>query len=69
MNKPLEDQRRKPEFLQVVLSVLAAAIGVQNSRNRKRDFTYGNPLVFILAGLIFTVLFVMAIVGIVHLVL
>ncbi len=69
MNNAPEDQQRKPGFLQVVLSVLAAAIGVQNSKNRKRDFTYGNPLVFILAGLIFTVLFVMAIVGIVHLVL
>ena len=51
------------------MSVLAAAIGVQNRENRERDFTHGNPLVFIAAGLIFTVVFILTIVGIVYLVL
>ena len=60
---------QEPTFWQVVMSVLAAAIGVQNSENRERDFTHGNPLVFIVAGLIFTVLFILTIVGIVYLVL
>ena len=52
-----------------MLSVMAAAFGVQNSKNRERDFSHGNPLAFIVAGLIFTVLFVMTIVGVVNLVL
>ncbi len=51
------------------MSVLAAALGVQNRKNRERDFTHGNPVVFIVAGLIFTVLFVLTLVGVVYLVL
>lgn len=64
-----DTEQNAPSFWQVVLSVLAAAIGVQNSKNRERDFTKGNPLVFIAAGLIFTVLFVLTLIGIVYLVL
>lgn len=56
-------------MLQVALSVIAAALGVQTSANRKRDFTQGNPLAFILGGLIFTLLFVMTLIFIVSLVL
>ena len=51
------------------VSVLAAAIGVQNQKNKERDFEHGNPVVFIFAGLIFTVLFVLSLIGIVMLVL
>ena len=60
---------QEPGFWEVVMSVMAAALGVQNSKNRERDFTRGNPLVFIAAGLIFTVLFVLTLVGVVNLVL
>ena len=55
-------------FWQVLHSTLAAAFGVQSSKNRKRDFTHGNPVVYIVAGLIFTILFVLTIVGVVMLV-
>lgn len=58
-----------PTFFEVTMSVLAAALGVQNSKNRERDFTRGNPLVFIAAGLIFTVLFVLTLISVVYLVL
>ena len=58
----------KPSLIEVVLSVFAAALGVQNSKNRERDFTSGSPVVFIVAGLIFTIIFVVTIVTIVHLV-
>lgn len=58
----------KPGLAEVVLSVFTAALGVQNSKNRERDFTRGSPVVFIVAGLIFTIIFVVAIVTIVHLV-
>jgi hypothetical protein len=44
--------------LQVVGSVLAAALGVQSSRNRERDFRNGRFGVFIAAGIVFTALFV-----------
>ena len=67
-NEDNDSQKIRPNLVQVVFSVLAAAIGVQNSKNRERDFATGNPLVFIIVGLIFTVLFVLALVGVVYLV-
>ena len=66
---PDEDKVAKIGFWQIVMSVLSAAFGVQTSKNRKRDFTQGNPLVFIAMGLIFTILFVTTLIGIVHLIL
>jgi hypothetical protein len=58
----------KPTLWQVVKSVLAAMFGVQNSQNRERDFTQGNPWVFIIVGIVMVILFVLAIYGVVHLV-
>ncbi|MES2605396.1 MAG: DUF2970 domain-containing protein [Pseudomonadota bacterium] len=69
-SNPDPDQKEKSiPVLQVVLSVLQASFGVQNSRNRERDFTQGKFGVFVVAALIFTALFVLTIVGIVSLVL
>ena len=48
--------RLKPH--QVIASVFAAAFGVQSSENRERDFKEGKFTTFIVAGLVFTVLFV-----------
>ena len=56
-------------FWQVVGSTLAAAIGVQKKSNKERDFKHGKPLPFIIAGLVFTVIFVLAVVAVVQLVL
>jgi hypothetical protein len=53
----------------VVGSVLSAAFGVQSSRNRERDFNSGSYRQFIIAGLIFTVLFVSTLVVVVNVVL
>ncbi|MDP4650627.1 MAG: DUF2970 domain-containing protein [Haliea sp.] len=53
---------------QVISSVFAAGLGVQSSRNRERDFTQGRFGVFILAGAIFTLLFIALVVGIVQMV-
>jgi hypothetical protein len=55
--------------LQVMASTLAAAFGVQSSRNRHRDFTRGKAWHFILAGIVFTVVFVVGMVWVVGLVL
>ena len=52
----------KPTVTQVVKSVLAAFIGVQSEANRKRDFEHGSLSNYVIAGLIFTVLFVIAII-------
>jgi hypothetical protein len=65
-----ESADRKPlNPVQVVSSVVAAGLGVQSSRNRERDFKQGRAGVFIAAGLVFTILFVGALVVIVQLVL
>ncbi|MGI9299990.1 MAG: DUF2970 domain-containing protein [Luminiphilus sp.] len=50
------------KILRVVQSTLAAAIGVQSKKNRERDFEEGNAGTFIVAGVLFTVLFVATIV-------
>ena len=52
----------KPTITQVVKSVLAAFIGVQSEANRKRDFEHGSLSNYVIAGLIFTALFVIAII-------
>ncbi len=56
-------------FRQVMASTIAAAFGVQKSENRQRDFSKGKPIHFILAGLIFTVVFVLALATVVQVVL
>ena len=53
------------KLLRVVQSTLAAAIGVQSKGNRERDFEEGNAGTFIVAGVLFTVLFVATIVVVV----
>lgn len=55
--------------LQVMSSTVASAFGVQSSRNRERDFTHGKAWHFIVAGIVFTVVFVLAVIGVVNLVL
>lgn len=56
-------------FLNVLKSTLSAASGIQTKANRERDFENGKPSTFILAGVIFIVVFILSIVGIVQLVL
>lgn len=55
MNPP---NKKGTGFWAVVQSVLAAAIGVQSQANKERDFTQGNPLHFIVGGLIGTLVFI-----------
>lgn len=72
---PASDQKTQPDdgdgltLLQLMSSALAAAFGVQSSKNRKRDFSRGRPGQFIAIGVIFTVLFVVIMIGVVNLVL
>ncbi len=64
-----QENKDSPGFFHAMMSVLAAAFGVQSSRARVRDFTSGSPLLFIASGLFATVLFVLIVILIVHLVL
>lgn len=50
----------KPNFWSIVLSTLAAAVGIQSNKNRERDFQHHSIWPFIIAGILFTVLFVVA---------
>jgi hypothetical protein len=58
----------KPTIVQVIGSVLAAAFGVQNSANRERDFAGGSATTYIIAGIIFTIVFIFTILTIVRMV-
>lgn len=62
------EEKSRPGFFAVMLSVIAAAFGVQSEDNRERDFSQGNPVVYIVAGLVFTAVFVLTLIGIVALV-
>lgn len=64
-----EEQQRKLKPLQIVGSVFAAGLGVQNSKNRERDFKQGRLGVFITAGIVFTLLFIGSITFVVQMVL
>lgn len=64
-----EEQPGSLTFFSVVMSTLAAAIGVQSKANKERDFQHGSAGPFIVAGLIFTALFVGTLVLVVRFVL
>ncbi|MDH5580212.1 MAG: DUF2970 domain-containing protein [Betaproteobacteria bacterium] len=66
MTEQLNSKRQN--ITSIIGSVLAAFIGVQSDKKRKEDFTRGKISTFIIAGLIGTVVFVLAIIGIVKLV-
>jgi hypothetical protein len=42
--------------------------GVQSDKNRERDFNAANPKTYIIAGIVFTILFVCSIIGVVSIV-
>ncbi len=64
-----EKEADKLSFWQVVFSTLASFFGVQTQKNRERDFSKGNPLAFIVAGLVLTTLFILSVVAVVRVVL
>lgn len=63
------EKDKKPRFFDIVKSTLAAALGVQSSKNRERDFKHGNIKTFAVAGLIFTVIFIAIVITVVKIVL
>jgi len=59
----------KPSTLQTIKSIFAAFIGVQSNENRKADFEQGSLKTYVIAGVIFTILFVAFMVFVVSMVL
>ena len=52
----------------IIQSTLAAAIGVQSKKNRERDFEQGSAGTYIVAGIVFTALFIATMLTVVHVV-
>jgi uncharacterized membrane protein YhdT len=70
--KPIKEPspEEKPlTFWQIAGSAAAAAFGVQSRANRERDFSRGKPLHFIVAGIVFTIVFVVIVASVVRFVL
>ncbi len=65
----MSEEKENVGLIQVIKSVSASMFGVQSSKNRERDFTKGKASHYIIVGLIFTVLFILVLVGVVKLVL
>ena len=63
-----EHKEKKISPFALMGSVVASAFGVQTNKNRERDFQQGKFHHFVIAGIIFAVLFILAVAGIVKLV-
>lgn len=63
------DKAQGLSLFQTIKSVLWAMIGVQSKENLKRDFSRGKASNFIITGLLFVILFVLALILIVNIVL
>jgi hypothetical protein len=68
-NRPDSPGQKRPGWYHVIGSVLAAGFGVQSKKNRERDFQHGKPVIFIITGLVFTILFISAVIMVVNTVL
>ncbi|MGJ8689321.1 MAG: DUF2970 domain-containing protein [Gammaproteobacteria bacterium] len=63
------EPEKKVPFMKMMLSVMQASFGVQNRKNKERDFANGSVKGFIAAALIFTALFILTLVIVVSTVL
>lgn len=63
---PAREPRKKPGLFQLILSILAGAVGVQSNKNRERDFQEGDIKKFVIGGLLFTILFILGLMMIVN---
>lgn len=64
-----ETEAGEPGLKDILRSVLSAAIGIQSRKNQERDFKHGKARVYIIAGIIYTLVFITTVVTIVRLVL
>ena len=68
MTDRADDGLKPLTFWEILGSTFAAALGVQRYENRKRDFTRGNVVHFIIAGVLFVICFVVGMIFLVNLV-
>jgi len=59
----------KLNLFQVMKSILMSFFGVQKESVRKRDFEKGKPSHFIVVGIVFTICFILVLLGVVKFVL
>lgn len=62
-------KQNKVSFLHLVLTSMAAGIGVQSRKNLEKDFNQQSPFPYIIAGILFTAIFLGTIILVVKLVL
>jgi len=67
-SKPETGKRKGTGLFSIMKSTIAAACGIQTKANRERDFENGKPSTFVIAGLVFVVIFILSMYGIVQLV-
>ena len=67
-NETEQEVKNKISILSLMGSIFASAFGVQTNKNRERDFKHGKFHHFIIGGIVFAVLFVLAVIGIVKMV-
>ena len=60
------DNNKAPSFIDILLSVLSAMIGVQSDKNRERDFNQGKLSHYIVVGVIVVIVFVFTLIAIVN---
>lgn len=68
-HQPADHDQTRLTFKQTLVSVARASFGVQNRKNKERDFQRGSPAAFFFAAVVFTSVFVAALVTIVVMVL
>ena len=64
----MSQQNEKLSFFQVLGSVLSSFLGVQKNATRERDFKHGRARDFIIVGILLTIVFILALWGVVELV-
>jgi hypothetical protein len=62
----INKEQQELSWIQMILSTLAAVIGIQSSKNRKRDFTHGEIKKFIVVAIGFTLCFLVALISLVN---
>jgi len=63
-NAQAQSTKKRPGVLHLVLTTFAAAFGVQNQENLEQDFSQKSPVPYIIMGVVFTMIFVVAVVSV-----
>lgn len=63
-----QEHRKKLGIWHYVKTSLAAAVGVQSNKNRELDFSQSSIIPYVITGVAFTALFVLALIFIVSLI-